>query len=360
MGIKNLKKVLKKHCKTGIEEIKIKDLKNKTIALDTSIFLYKYTYNGNMLECFIQQLHHLLKFNITPIYLFDGKPTEDKRDCINKRKETYSKAQNTIDTLMNEKKELEEQIEILKVNNPEDMQDILFQLQNLEQTIQKKKRSNIKIDWSKINVFKQILEECGLFYYQCDGETDIYVKEFFKSELIDYVITEDVDFLTHGCEKVLFDYNYRSTSVMLYKQKKIIEELELTQSKFIDMCILMGCDYTSTIGKIGTVTAYKLMKKHSCIEEILEEIKTNKKYKKYIPKEDFDHIKARNMFTCENEINISKKQVKIIKKDNYNSLRDMLQVEKINQRHIENLIKSLSKTKKVQKVNNIMKFLKKK
>jgi len=360
MGIKGLKKILKKHCKEGIEEIKVKDLKNKTIAIDTSIFLYKYTYNGNMLECFIQQLHHLLKFNITPVYLFDGKPTEDKRDCINKRKETFKKANDTIEKLKEEKIELEGKIEEVKKNNPDNLHEIFLQLQILEQTIQKKERGNIKIDWSKIKIFKQILEECGLFYYQCNGETDIYVKEFFKDELIDYVITEDVDFLTHGCEKVLFDYNFRSSTVILYKQKKIIEELELTQSKFIDMCILMGCDYTSTISKIGTITAYKLMKKHLSIEEILEEIKTNKKYQKYSPKEDFDHIKARNMFICQTDINISKKQMKIIKKNEYNCLRGILHSEKVNQKHTENLVKSLGKTKKIKKTKNIMMFLKKK
>ena len=360
MGIKNLNKIIKKHCKSGITEIKIRDLKDKTIALDTSIFLYKYTYNGNMLECFIQQLNHLLKHNITPIYLFDGKPTQEKRELITKRKETFKKKNDDIEKLKIDKIELEEKVKEMKTNNVEGLQEVLLELHLLEQSLKKKERGNIRIDWSKIKIFKQILDECGLFYYQCNGETDVYVKEFFKSDLIDYVITEDLDFLTHGCDNVLFGYNFRSPTITLYKQKKIIEELGLTQTKFIDMCILMGCDYTSTISKIGTITAFKLMKKHSSIEEILEEIKTNKKYQKYIPKEDFDHIKARNMFICENEIGITKKQMKIIKKSEYNSLRGILHSENINQKHTENLVKSLGKTKKVQKTKNIMMFLKKK
>jgi len=360
MGIKNLNRIIKKHCKTGIEEIKFKDLKNKTIAIDTSIFLYKYTYNGNMLECFIQQLHHMLKFNITPIYLFDGKPTDEKRELINKRKETFAKAKNNIQLLKDEKVELERKIEQLKENNDGDIQEVLFELRTLEQKIKKKERGNIRIDWGKVKVFKQILEECGLFYYQCNGETDVFVKEFFKSELVDYVITEDLDFLTHGCNKVLFGYNYRSSTITLYKQEKIVEELGLTQSKFVDMCILMGCDYTSTISKIGTVTAYKLMKNHSSIEEILEEIKTNKKYKKYIPKEDFDFLKARNMFVCEHDIGVSRGQVRILKKSEYKNLINVLTCENIKEKFITNLVNSLGKTKKIKKTKNIMMFLKKK
>ena len=333
MGIKNLNKLLKKHCINGIIEINLKELKNKTIALDTSIFLYKYTYSGNMLQSFVQQLQHLLKYNITPIYIFDGKPTEEKNDLMLERKEKFNKSKNAIITLKGEYKVYEETIESFKENYEfhedtqedfvEELREMRFQLREMEQKIQKKERGCIRIDWSKIPLFKQILEECGLFYYQCNGETDIYVKEFFKSNLIDYVITEDLDFLTHACDKVLYDYNFRSNKVLLYNQKIIIEELELTHSRFIDMCILMKCDYTCKISGIGHVNAYKLMKTHESIEEILENINNNT-YKKYKPQPGFNFIKARNMFTCQNDINITKKQVRIIKKKEYKSLVKIL------------------------------------
>ena len=38
---------------------------------------------------------------------------------------------------------------------------------------------------------------------------------------------------------------------------KVLEGLELSQEEFIDLCILCGCDYTSTITGIGQVKAYK-------------------------------------------------------------------------------------------------------
>jgi hypothetical protein len=42
MGIKGLFKFLKKYAPSAINEITVADLKNKTIAFDTSILLYQF------------------------------------------------------------------------------------------------------------------------------------------------------------------------------------------------------------------------------------------------------------------------------------------------------------------------------
>lgn len=65
----------------------------------------------------------------------------------------------------------------------------------------------------------------------------------------------------------------------------------MTQEEFIDLCILCGCDYTHTIGGMGPVTAYKLMKEHGNIEAVLEKVKESNedptKKKKYTVPENF-------------------------------------------------------------------------
>ena len=57
-----------------------------------------------MLECFLKQIEHLLSNGITPIYFFDGKPSEEKMKLIEKRNETHNKALDKINLL---KKELD-------------------------------------------------------------------------------------------------------------------------------------------------------------------------------------------------------------------------------------------------------------
>lgn len=42
--------------------------------------------------------------------------------------------------------------------------------------------------------------------------------------------------------------------------------------KFIDLCILLGCDYCDTIKGIGPKTALKLIKEYKSIENILKHL----------------------------------------------------------------------------------------
>ena len=73
MGIKDLKLLIKKHCPGTITTIEYEELRNKTIAIDISIYLYKFKYgNNNFLLNFIKQIYKLKEFEITPIYVFDG------------------------------------------------------------------------------------------------------------------------------------------------------------------------------------------------------------------------------------------------------------------------------------------------
>jgi 5'-3' exonuclease len=54
--------------------------------------------------------------------------------------------------------------------------------------------------------------------------------------------------------------------------------LELTYDQFVDLCILCGCDYCSTIKGIGPKTALKLVKQHKTLEAIIEHLRKDKKY----------------------------------------------------------------------------------
>jgi len=51
-------------------------------------YLYKFTYNtSDYLEGFTRQILRLLKNGITPLFVFDGKPPDEKREILNDRKE---------------------------------------------------------------------------------------------------------------------------------------------------------------------------------------------------------------------------------------------------------------------------------
>ena len=74
---------------------------------------------------------------------------------------------------------------------------------------------------------------------------------------------------------------------------KVVEVYSIDES-FVDFCILCGCDYTSTIPKIGPVNALKLIKKYHSIEN----------FENIIIPEEFNYQLARTLFTQNENYNI--------------------------------------------------------
>merc|ERR1719272_88539 len=72
-----------------------------------------------------------------------------------------------------------------------------------------------------------------------------------------------------------------------------LEEAELTMAEFIDLSILMGCDYVDKIRGIGPTKAYTLIKKYHTIDAILPHLKGMKGVE--VPKE-FPYAEARKLF----------------------------------------------------------------
>jgi flap endonuclease-1 len=307
MGIKNLNKILKKHCTDGIKEINLKSISGSVVAIDTSIYLYKYSYFGEIYSCFARQILSLLKNGLIPIYLFDGKPTEEKKELIKKRKENTKTNFDNIEEYKLQVAKYKEELE--KETCDEKVMEIQLNIKELEKKIYSKQKQTIVINGELVNNIKKMFDDLGIYHFQCIGETDIYMKYFFQNNIIDYAITEDVDFLTHGCDKILYNYKYNSDKVKLYDSNIIIKELNLSKDEFIDLCVLLGCDYTISPKNIGPVTAYKLILKHKNLESIIE--KTNKKY----CYDNFEYEKARNMFKKENIPLDIKKSNFIINKD---------------------------------------------
>ena len=57
-----------------------------------------------------------------------------------------------------------------------------------------------------------------------------------------------------------------------YNLDVILEETGMDLNKFIDFCILCGCDYTCKIPRLGFITAFKSLQQFDNIETIIEEL----------------------------------------------------------------------------------------
>jgi flap endonuclease-1 len=65
------------------------------------------------------------------------------------------------------------------------------------------------------------------------------------------------------------------------------------QQQFIDLCILLGCDYLDPIKGVGPSTALKLINEHKTLDAVVAHMKSSTKYT--IP-EDWPYADARELF----------------------------------------------------------------
>jgi flap endonuclease-1 len=65
--------------------------------------------------------------------------------------------------------------------------------------------------------------------------------------------------------------------------------------QFIDLCILLGCDYLEPIPKVGPSTALALIREHKTLEKVVDFINNDPK-KKYMIPEDWPYQDARELF----------------------------------------------------------------
>jgi flap endonuclease-1 len=290
MGIKNLSKLLQKIAPNSISNIDYKSFHNTTIGIDASNILYQYiaalrskgddlTTSTGLITTHIYAILYrtidLLKKGITPIYVFDGKSPDIKNITIESRQDLKNKANIKLKKIMDEEIEIiqdyEKKIKTLKKDN--DHIKITEELLDKQKELKIKKgnimKQTVSINKDIINDCKEILDLFNVKYIEASEEADTQLAYMTKNNLIDYVISEDMDLLTFGCTKLIRNYSGKK-DIKLIKLEDILDETELKQEQFVELCILLGCDYLDTIPGIGFNKAYTLIKKYGSIEEILK------------------------------------------------------------------------------------------
>lgn len=275
MGIKDLTVFLKEFAPRCIRTYHFKELKSRNqhlkrklrVAIDTSLFLYKYKYRcgDNFVIEFLEQINRLLINNIQPVYVFDGSPPNEKLDTLNNRKErkqTYLQKINEIKNTLNEDKNLDSETR-----------------KKLELDLIKIKKKTISITSDDIGKLKYFLDLINIPHIKRDMEADMICSKMAELNMIDFVISEDMDHLTSGTRILLRDFNNKNNMVTSYNSDIAMEDLNLTREKWIELCILFGCDYLPRIRGVGYKSSYKYISdnKNSNIEDIVDKIVEAKK-----------------------------------------------------------------------------------
>jgi len=305
MTIKGSNPFFKRKCKPAINETKLDKFGGCIIGIDFSIFAYKAKFNGDLIGGITKNNLRLLKNNITPIYVFDGKPPKEKGGVLQYRREkkNFMKIKKIIvekclefdrsdfnDFKSNINDFIDENSFSYYIENEELKYYFNMSNDDLKKEIDKISKRIIYISHDDVESCKILLDLFGIKYIQAECEAESLIAMLCKNNLIDGCISEDSDFLANGGSLLLRNFSSDKNTIEEYCLKGILDCLDFSYEKFLDFCILCGSDYTPKINGLGPITAYKIMNKCTNIEDFLT---TNNKY--IIP-ENFDYIKARDLF----------------------------------------------------------------
>lgn len=210
----------------------------------------------------------MIENGIKPVYVFDGKPPGMKSSELEKRQERREVAE----------KELEKAEE---AGNQED--------------INKFSKRLVKVTRQHGEDCKRLLELMGVPFIEAPCEAEAQCAELVKGGKVYGTATEDMDGLTFGTDVLLRHMTYSEARKMPIKEfnlQKVLSGLELNRDEFVDLCILLGCDYCESIRGIGPKRAVELIKQHKTIEKIVSVIDT----KKFTIPSDWPYKEARQLF----------------------------------------------------------------
>jgi len=250
MGIKNLNKFLRSECKRSIHFISVSELSGKKIAVDISVYMYKFESDGNLIESIYLMLSIFRNYNIIPIFVFDGKPPTEKKELLQKRREDKKDAEEEYNKLKNQLKD-----------NPNMDED---EKQEISNNMDLLKKQFIYMNKEKIESVKTLIRSYGCTYYDAPGEADELCAKLTIKNKVWGCLSEDMDMFVYGAPKILRYFSLLNHTMVLYDLKGILEELGISQKSLREICILSGTDYNlkENIHKMTLFNVLKLYKKY--------------------------------------------------------------------------------------------------
>mmetsp|Transcript_5623 Transcript_5623/g.7174 ORF Transcript_5623/g.7174 Transcript_5623/m.7174 type:complete len:451 (-) Transcript_5623:214-1566(-) len=273
MGIKGLAKLLSDEAPDCIKEVPLSSLHGRKIAIDASMAIYQFLIavrqsagsnpaamltnadgetTSHIQGIFNRTIRYLTE-GVRPVFVFDGKPPNIKSHELTKRKEKRAKA---IAELEKAKEE-----------------------GNIEEQDKQSKRL-VRAGQKENNDCKRLLELMGVPFVNAPCEAEAQAAALCTEGLVWAVGTEDMDALTFKTPILLRKMTFANASKSDIQQmdyQKALDGLEIDHDQFVDLCILLGCDYCDSIRGIGPKTALKLIREHKSIEQILKTL-NRKKY----------------------------------------------------------------------------------
>ncbi|KAK6460047.1 PIN domain-like protein [Scheffersomyces coipomensis] len=288
MGVKGLNQLIKEHSPGAYREFQLKNLFGRKVAIDASMCLYQFLIavrqsdgqqltnedgeTTSHLSGMFYRTIRLVEHNIKPVFVFDGKPPVLKGGELEKR--------------LLKREEAQKQLDLIKDDGT--VADVL-----------KYEKRLVRASREQNEDAKKLLKLMGIPYINAPCEAEAQCAELARGGKVFAAASEDMDTLCYEPPYLLRHLTFAEARKMPIDQiaySDAMAGLDMTKEQFIDLCILLGCDYCETIKGVGPVTAYKLIKQHGSLDKIVEFIKENPDKTKYKLPENWPYDEARQLF----------------------------------------------------------------
>uniref|UniRef100_A0A4W5K9U6 Flap endonuclease 1 n=1 Tax=Hucho hucho TaxID=62062 RepID=A0A4W5K9U6_9TELE len=327
MGIHGLAKLIADQAPSAIKEQDIKNYFGRKIAIDASMCMYQFLVavrqDGNVLQnedgettshlmgMFYRTIR-MLEHGIKPVYVFDGKPPQLKSGEVRPAEVTLA-----------------------SMNQWE------------QENIDKFSKRLVKVTRQHNDECKKLLTLMGVPYIEAPCEAEASCAALVKAGKVFATATEDMDGLTFGTGVLLrhltaseakYYCSFYTTLIITYL---FIPLYSMYSHTFIDLCILLGCDYCGTIKGIGPKRAIDLIRQHGSIEEILENIDPSK----HPAPEDWLYKEARGLFLQPDVVDCSTVDLKWSEPDEDALIQFMCAEKQFSEDRIKNGCKKILKSR---------------
>lgn len=231
MGIKHLNRYLLNHCSgTSISKKGLCEFRNKVVVIDTSIYLYKFVETGALIEGLYNMISIFRKYNIIPVFVFDGKPPVEKKELLEKRRMEKQDAEYKYNELKSE----------LKLIVSDGIKEKELEIKTEMELLQKR---FVRIHHTDIQTAKDLISAYGIQYIESCGESDQLCAYLVKKSYAWACVSDDMDMFVYGCPRVIRHISLMNHTGVLYDTTSILFDLDMSHSTFKDLMVLSGTDY---------------------------------------------------------------------------------------------------------------------
>lgn len=303
MGVKGLLMYLRERQAEIVQTTELTDFKGYRIAIDNAVLTYQYksqyiSANSGKINLFketidyakateymikkiLELISQILIAGVCPVMVFDGKAPALKNGT---KRDRAAKANKKKDRIANLKR-----LGLALCENPAypiSEEDVAFlrsfkkpitTIGDIEKRLEIETNGFVVITPEDQRQLQTILTAMGVPWLIAESEAEKTCSIMARRRDVIAVFTTDSDSLMYGCPIMINEITFRTTAripapprCQCYSFINVLQVMDMTESQFLDFCIISGTDFNPNPPGFGPASIYLLLKYFGSIKNIIK------------------------------------------------------------------------------------------